>query len=41
MNDKELGKALLTLETTPKPSELDPRSLGGISWSAIGGEFAC
>src|SRR5262245_8185912 len=25
MNDKELGKALLALDTTPKPSELDPR----------------
>ena len=27
MNDKELGKALLTLDTTPKPSDLDPRHL--------------
>ena len=27
MNDKELGKALLTLDTTPKLSELDPRNL--------------
>ena len=27
MNDKELGKALLSLDTTPKPSDLDPRSL--------------
>ena len=27
MNDKELGKALLTLDTTPKLSELDPRRL--------------
>src|SRR5262245_27411895 len=27
MNDKELGKALLTLDTTPKLSELDPRSM--------------
>jgi hypothetical protein len=27
MNNKELGKALLSLDTTPKASELDPRSL--------------
>jgi hypothetical protein len=27
MNDKELGKALLALDTTPKVSELDPRSM--------------
>ena len=27
MNEKELGKALLKLDTTPKLSELDPRSL--------------
>lgn len=27
MNDKELGKALLSLDTTPRPSEIDPRSL--------------
>jgi hypothetical protein len=27
MNDKELGKALLMLDTTPKLSELDPRNL--------------
>jgi hypothetical protein len=27
MNDKELGKALLALDTTPKPSELDARHL--------------
>lgn len=27
MNDKELGKALLKLDTTPKLSELDPRNL--------------
>jgi hypothetical protein len=27
MNDRELGKAMLTLDTTPKPSDLDPRSL--------------
>lgn len=27
MNDKELGKALLSLDTTPKPSDLDPRNL--------------
>jgi p-aminobenzoyl-glutamate transporter AbgT len=27
MTDKELGKALLTLDTTPKISDLDPRSL--------------
>src|SRR5262245_59634862 len=27
MNNKELGKALLTIDTTPKPSELDSRHL--------------
>jgi hypothetical protein len=27
MNDKELGKALLALDTSPKPSELDPRQM--------------
>jgi hypothetical protein len=27
MNDKQLGKALLSLDTTPKLSDMDPRSL--------------
>lgn len=27
MTEKELGKALLTLDATPKPSDLDPRQL--------------
>jgi ABC-type Fe3+ transport system permease subunit len=27
MNDKEFGKALLSLETTPKPSAIDPRQM--------------
>jgi hypothetical protein len=27
MNEKEFGKALLTLDTTPKPSALDPRQM--------------
>jgi hypothetical protein len=27
MNDKQLGRALLTLDTTPKPSDIDPRQI--------------
>jgi p-aminobenzoyl-glutamate transporter AbgT len=27
MDDKELGKALLALDTTPKPSDLEPKQL--------------
>jgi hypothetical protein len=27
MNEKEFGKALLALDTTPKPSEIDPRQM--------------
>jgi hypothetical protein len=27
MNEKQFGKALLSLDTTPKPSDIDPRQL--------------
>ena len=27
MNDKEFGKALLSLDTTPQPSDIDPRQM--------------